>query len=214
MEARSDAGLLSPLARATPRGWAARALAEPRALLSDHAHCELRAAAAAQSLIERNAGDARLVDKLSAMALEELRHFRQVLAVLREVGGEFRPAGPNPYADGLLSRARAGATDRHALLDRLLVASLIEQRSLERFELLAEAAADGPLRALYVDLGPSERGHAALFVELALARFDPERVRERRDELLSAEGELVASLPFSARVHSGWMTDDRRSRTM
>ena len=202
MEARGHAGLLTELAVATPRAWAARALAEPAALLSDHAHCELRAAASAQSLIERNPADARLVDQLSALALEELRHVRQVVQVLRALGGELRPAGPNPYADGLLFRARA--TRSSALLDRLLVGALIERRSLERFELLAAEASDPRLADLYADLGPSERGHAALFVELARARFAPDAVEARLGELARAEGELVAALPFAPRVHSGW----------
>ena len=45
----------------TPAAWARAALAEPLALLSDHAHCELGAAAAAQRWILRRPGDAELV---------------------------------------------------------------------------------------------------------------------------------------------------------
>ena len=63
---------------ATPRAWAEAALAEPLALLSDHAYCELGAAAAAQGLIARRPGDVELVERLGAHASDELRHFRQV----------------------------------------------------------------------------------------------------------------------------------------
>ncbi len=185
----------------TPPEWVGRIGEDPLALLADHAHCELKAAASAQALIVKNAGRPRLVAPLSALAREELEHFERVHTTLRERGGELGPAIRSPYAEGLI--ARANATRRDALLDRLLVAALIEARSLERFHLLATGLEDAELARLYAELLKSEARHRTLFVRFARDIFPADLVEERLTELLELEAELVRGLPFSARVHSG-----------
>jgi tRNA-(ms[2]io[6]A)-hydroxylase len=190
------------LAWSTPRAWAEEALAAPLALLSDHAFCELGAAAAAQGLLARRPGDVRLVERLAAHAAEELRHFRAVHRLLVELGGTLAYARRNPYAEGLLAHVQRGPA---GLVDRLLVFGLIERRSLERFELLAAAAAgrDARLAALYAELAPSEEGHAALFLELARERTAEDELAGRLACWTEREARVVQSLPFSARIHSG-----------
>jgi len=184
----------------TPAGWAPAVLEEPLALLSDHAYCELGAAAAAQGLLARRPGDAALVERLGAHASEELRHFRQVHRKLVELGGTLGPVRQNPYAEGLLAGVERGTA---GLLDRLLVFALIERRSLERFTRLAEAAPEGPLASLYTELAPSEAGHAALFLELARERFPAEEVEPRLARWTAREAALVRGLAFGPRIHSG-----------
>ncbi|MHC4261632.1 MAG: tRNA isopentenyl-2-thiomethyl-A-37 hydroxylase MiaE [Planctomycetota bacterium] len=188
----------------TPIEWAERVGREPFSLLSDHAHCELRAANSAQALIHHHTAHGSLCDRLAALAVEEMTHFRQVLGLLEELGGSLQPGPKSPYADGLLGGARGvrGARDE-ALLDRLLIAGLIEARSLERFELLAEHAPEPRMRALYAELGPSERGHAELFPKLALRAFDPEHVAERARVLEALEAEVLDGLDQAPRMHSG-----------
>jgi tRNA-(ms[2]io[6]A)-hydroxylase len=190
------------LAWTTPSAWGAAALAEPLALLSDHAWCELGAAAAAQGLLARRPADSALVERLGAHASEELRHFRQVHRLLVELGGTLGPVRTNPYAEGLLARIERGPAN---LVDRLLVFGLIERRSLERFELLAAAAAEraSPLAELYAELAPSEAGHAALFLELARERTGAGELEPRLARWQAREAELVSGLGFSARIHSG-----------
>ena len=190
------------LAWTTPRAWAEAALGEPLALLSDHAYCELGAAAAAQGLLARRPEDSRLVERLAAHASEELRHFRAVHRLLVELGGALEPVRTNPYAEGLLAHVQRGAG---GLVDRLLVFGLIERRSLERFELLAEVAAEraSELAALYAELAPSEAGHAALFLELARERAPAAELEVRLGRWLEREAELAAGLPFAPRIHSG-----------
>jgi len=191
----------------TPAGWGARAAADAHALLADHAQCELQAAQSALALLGRNPGQPRLVDALGALAHEELRHHRMVLELARELGGEPRAAQRNPYAEGLLEHARGGTRD-DILLARLLVAALIERRSLERFELLATEAPDARLRALYSELAPSEAGHARLFTDFACAIAGTERAQARAAELCAAEAELAARLPFAPRIHAGPWTGE------
>jgi len=202
------------LAWTTPPAWAGAALQEPLALLSDHAHCELGAAAAAQSLLARRPAAAGLVERMGALAVEELQHFRRVHRLLRELGGTLAPATRNPYVAGLhaaIAPARGSAAGDEpgdprvdaGMVDRLLVAALIERRSLERFERLATADAGGALGRLYGELAPSEAGHASLFSELALAFGPEEHVANRLRELAAREGRLVRGLPPGPRIHSG-----------
>jgi tRNA-(ms[2]io[6]A)-hydroxylase len=190
------------LAWATPETWAPAALAEPLALLSDHAHCELGAASAAQGMIARCPENRLLVERLGAHAIEELRHFRRVHRLLVELGGTLEPVRRNPYAEGLLAHAERGPRN---LLDRLLIAAWIERRSLERFECLEHAAreAGSPLAELYAELAPSEAGHARLFAELASALFPEEGVAARLEAWRGREARLIRTLPFAARIHSG-----------
>lgn len=185
----------------TPAEWAERVAARPLALLSDHAHCELKAAASAQAMVAKNGHHPELVEALGAVAIEELEHFRQVYALLRARGGLLEPQDVNPYADALLERSAATRTRR--FLDRLLVAELIEARSLERFHLLAEHLPDTELAQLYRSLMHSEASHQALFERLARELFPEEVAEARRDELRALEAEVMASLPFDFRVHSG-----------
>ncbi len=189
------------LASTTEPGWAQVATADPVELLCDHAHCELGAASTAQGLIARHTGDRMLVDRLSSLAIEELRHFRQVVALLRRMGGELRPRGENYYVTGF--RTCAAPTRRSNLLDRLLVAALIEARSHERFEVLSKPAPQAELRELYDSLLVSEEAHGRLFVDLALRRFDAAEVEQRLTELITLEAGALASLPPGSLVHSG-----------
>ncbi len=186
----------------TPPEWVARVERDSLALLSDHAHCELKAAASAQALIARNVGSTRLVRALAEISIEELEHFERVLGELERRGGVLQRTSTSPYAEGLL---QASAVDRgDALLDRLLVASLIEARSFERFQLLAAHLADRELVALYESLLASESRHRALFVRLARELFPSAVVEQRAGELCEREARLMAGLPFAYRMHSGW----------
>ena len=185
----------------TPPAWVAGVEVAPLALLSDHAHCELRAAASAQAMIVRNPHRTRFVGQMLELAQEELEHFGAVVRLLEERGGKLDHKAPNPYAEGLLG---CSAPDRgDPFLDRLLIAGLIEARSLERFHLLAGHLADPGLAQLYRELVPSEARHHTLFLDSAREFFGAARADERWQALVEREAELVPGLPFATRIHSG-----------
>ena len=85
-----------------------------------------------------------------------------------------------------------------ALVDRLLVGALIEARSCERFQLLADAVEghDAELHALWHELLASEARHYRTFVDLAVraAGGDRASVVDRLDRLAEAEGAIVSAL--------------------
>lgn len=189
------------LAYQTPPSWAAMALEDPLALLSDHAHCELKAAITAQAIVAKNPEYASILHSLPRVAIEELEHFERVIELLERRGGKLGPQATSPYADGL---HKGSASSRDSLLlDRLLLAHLIEARSLERFHLLSQEDGDAELQALYKDLLVSEASHRALFMNLARELFPESKVSKREGFLRELEGRVIEGLPASSRVHSG-----------
>lgn len=191
-------GLLSP----TDPAWVEAAERDLDRLLSDHAHCELKAAQSALSLLARFGGEwDALNGPLVALAHEETDHFAQVVGHLSARGHHLTLPDTDEYVRQL---RQAANQDRNggvpALLDRLLVSALIEARSCERFKLLSERLSDGSLRAFYRELMASEARHFALFRDLAEARFG-QQARARLEVLAVREGKLSARLPLGPTVH-------------
>ena len=183
----------------TNRAWAASAMRDANAVLVDHAHCELKAASNALSLVARHPGDPELTRALTDLAREEIEHFQRVVALLAARNVPLGPPPVDEYAAALRRAVHAlprGATGS-VLVDRLLVGALIEARSCERFQLLAEAAreADVELHAFWKELLASEARHYRTFVDLAArAAGDREAAVARLERLAEAEGAIVAAL--------------------
>ncbi len=139
----------------TPAAWAAMVLRDPLALLSDHAHLEKKAAANALELLNRWPEPATLdgpwVAAMTAIARDEVEHLARVTRLLIRRGGKLSRQHKNPYANALRTLVRLGAGPDE-ILDRLLISSLIEARSCERFELLACGCEDGEMARLYSGL--------------------------------------------------------------
>ncbi len=184
---------------ATDPRWLPHALAHFDEVLVDHAHCEKKAAANALSLLQAYPEVPGLPAQMARLAREESAHLAKVLELMEERGLQLGRDGGDPYAKGLQALLRTGAKERR--LDRLLVAGIIEARSCERLELLAEALEEPSLRRLYQELARSEDGHQKLFVRLARAAERDATVDARLVELLEAEGRLVRKLPLRAAVH-------------
>ncbi len=186
----------------TPMEWVGRVDALGLLpLLSDHAHCELKAAATMQALIAKNCEHERIVQSLPEVAQEELQHFQRVESELRRRGGRLAEQTASPYAEGL--QRGAAKTRKSLLLDRLLLSHLIEARSAERFHLLGQHLEDRELADLYRDLLPSESAHRVLFLRLAQDAFSRSDVEQRLTELQGLEAQLLPGLPLEARIHSG-----------
>ena len=191
------------LASVTPAAWAPSAVADLPALLSDHAHCELKAAASAMTLLRHHGGRPGVVGRLTPLVREEFDHFQRVLRELALHGWELRPDRPSPYSRALLAAAGAPRRRADGLLDALLVAALIELRSHERFVRLLECERAAELHALIEPLAEAEARHGEVFTELALEAAPEAAVRERFAGLALAEAAALAGAPPGPRVHSG-----------
>ncbi len=190
--------LLAP----TDVSWVSAAEADLDRLLSDHAHCELKAAQSALGLLGRYGGEhPELVEPLTALAREEASHFQEVHAHLAARGASMGLPNVDGYVKALREAARADHRESPALLDRLLVCCLIEGRSCERFKLLSERLSLPELRAFYRALMASEARHFRLFADLAEQRFGAAAARARLRTLAEREAEIASMLPLGPTVH-------------
>lgn len=190
------------LAAPTPEAWVAEALGRLPELLQDHANCELKAASTALAFIYRYPERTALVQRMSRLAREELRHFEQTRQLMAELGMPFARLSASRYAAALREAVRPGEPGR--LLDMLLVAALIEARSCERFALLVPRL-PARLAQFYGGLLASEARHFEVYVDLAQRECqpDPAALDARRNALRRLEAELATSPDPQFRFHSG-----------
>jgi tRNA-(ms[2]io[6]A)-hydroxylase len=188
------------LAAATDGAWVQRALADIDEILVDHAHCEKKAASTALSLLFRYPERDELLVPLTRLAQEELGHFAEVVEVLAARGVGLRHQVPSSYAGALMAAVRPTEPDR--LVDTLLCAALIEARSCERMQLLADALTDDRLATLYRGLLRAEARHHAIYVKLAATVRDSATVESRLTELARHESGVIAAAIPRPRLHA------------
>jgi len=184
----------------TPDAWLSAAVKSLPVLMIDHANCEKKAAATAMSLMHRHTDNAPLLNKMSRLAREELRHFEQVLKLMTQRGIAYDSVTASRYAQTLREKVRK--KDPHKLVDTLIVGALIEARSCERFAALAPHV-DDTLRDFYTSLLKSESRHFADYISLAKGLEDPSVVEDRLALFRSMEKELIESEDTEIRFHSG-----------
>ncbi len=190
---------ISPLHSRTPSAWIGHVLADFNGFLLDHASCERKAASVCLSFIARHSEYPFLAEPLIALAREELEHFAQVFRMIQQRGLTLAYDEPDPYVKSLFSAMRHGADER--LLDRLVIAGLIEARGHERFSLVAEALEDPSLKDFYEVLARSEAGHYRVFTRIAEKLFPQDAVASAIQRLAALESEIMMSLPLRAAVH-------------
>jgi tRNA-(ms[2]io[6]A)-hydroxylase len=185
---------------ATPAEWISAAVGRLDLLLMDHANCEKKAAATALALMQRYGNDAARSLQLSRLAREELRHFEQVITLMRRRGLAPQTVSASRYATRLREQLRPRGLER--LLDTLLISAIIEARSCERFSALAPAL-DDELAVFYRSLLASEARHFEIYLQMAQPLATPEQSAERLQELLAFECALILSEDGELRFHSG-----------
>jgi tRNA-(ms[2]io[6]A)-hydroxylase len=184
----------------TAARWLRQVDAHLDEVLIDHAHCEKKAAGTALNLIFHYVEDAELCREMTAIVNEELEHFHMVLDLLERRNIRFRRLKPSQYGRKLNDLVRKQEPQR--AVDRLLVAGLIEARSCERFQQLAERVEDPELAAFYRGLFESEARHHATYTRLATHFAPEEEVMKRLDELAAAEAAIIAEGEDLPRMHS------------
>ncbi|HEX8521412.1 MAG TPA: tRNA-(ms[2]io[6]A)-hydroxylase [Tepidisphaeraceae bacterium] len=194
-----------PLKYVTPARWAHAVLERPLELLNDHAHLEKKAATNALELLNRwpePSPPENWVTAMTAVARDEVEHLAVVCRILARRGGRLTKQHGNEYARQLRALVRMGRGTEE-LVDRLMISSLIEARSCERFKLLGEATEDPELKKLYRGLWASEHGHYLSFIQLAEQLMDERSVGKRWKEMLESEAEIIQRQEVGPRMHSG-----------
>ncbi len=184
---------------ATPDSWLPAVMADFDAFLADHASCEKKASGMAINVASHYPDQPRLLEAMADLAVEEMSHYREVIRLLISRGAQPRADTKDPYVNALQKQIRNGS--EAYLLDRLLVAAVVEARGHERFGLVAEAVTDPILKKFYRAITASEHRHWQLFVELAAHYFPIAEVQARLTELCETEAGIIVGLPPRAALH-------------
>ena len=163
-------------------------------ILTDHAYCEQKAASTCISLIQQYPDKEELVEHLAPIVTEEWGHFRMVIKELKKRALRLGKQRKDDYVNQLIKAIKKGGHRDDRLLDKLLVAALIEARSCERFRLLSIHLEEQELREFYHLFMVSEAGHYRLFIDLAKTYSDVGKVRLRWAEWLRYEAEIIKAL--------------------
>jgi tRNA-(ms[2]io[6]A)-hydroxylase len=187
---------------ATDPRWVNIAEKSIEEILIDHAYCEQKAASTGITLIVLYSEKEKLVEVVTPIVAEEWGHFRMVLKEMAKRGYKLGKKRPDEYVVKLFKLERKGGSRDRQLMDKLLISALIEARSCERFKLLSENIADEELKSFYHELMVSEAGHYRVFVDLAKEYMPEEVVKERLQEMLEAEAQIVQNLEIRGdRMH-------------
>ena len=158
-----------------------------------------KAASTAVGKLCRDIDFPELLQKMSRLAREEMRHFEQVFALMQARDVEYVLLSPSRYAGALHKLVRP--QEPHRLSDTLLIGAFIEARSYERFKALAPLL-DAELSKFYESLLKSEERHFQDYLKLAGQYFD-EDFGERIELIAEREAELISSEDTEFRFHSG-----------
>ena len=185
---------------ATPDRWLENALDHQSLMLIDHANCEKKAASTALNLIYRYTDNFELLNKMSRLAREEMRHFEQVIAIMKRRNINYLHISASRYAAGMRDLARNDDPGR--LVDVLVIGAFIEARSCERFARLAPYL-DDELEQFYTSLLKSEGRHYQDYLKLAKKAAGDAGIGERVALFAERERELIEQPDTEFRFHSG-----------
>ncbi|WP_422448254.1 MULTISPECIES: tRNA-(ms[2]io[6]A)-hydroxylase [unclassified Endozoicomonas] len=208
----------------TPEAWIdeARKPENLAVILVDHANNELKAAQSAMAIMSRyrtgtfGRGNGRceqqkgglqlriedqlsLLNKMSRLAREELRHYEQVLAIMARRDIPYVHLGAGRYAGQLSAAIRTFEPFR--LVDTLVMGAFIEARSCERFAALSPWL-DDELKKFYQSLLKSESRHFQDYLALAEA-INGGSVADRVAIFAGIEQDAIESPDKLFRFHSG-----------
>mgnify|MGYP000900496073 CR=1 FL=1 len=189
-----------PLAVPTDSRWVGIILDNFDEFLVDHADCERKASATAMTFVAKCPDRVHIAKPLINLALEELRHFKQVYLLMEKRGLRLNARmSEDPYVSRLMALCRTAPEDR--FLDRMIAMSVVETRGAERFGILYPALKDPELKTFYRQLYLAETKHGNVFVNLAKKYFDLSAVDARVRFFVEKEAEILINLPWRPSLH-------------
>lgn len=170
-------------------------------ILSDHAWCEQKAATNAIFLIINNSEKEDLVTEMTKIAIEEMDHFRMVHDIIKERKYEFTRERKDDYVGQLTKFLKKDGGRDVSMIDRLLLAAMIEARSCERFKVLSENINDEELSKFYRELMISEANHYTTFLNFARKYGEREYVDNRWKEWIDYEESIITNYGTKETIH-------------
>ena len=185
----------------TATAWADIAKDNLQQILTDHAFLEQKAASNAVSLIINYSEETKLVQAMSAIAIEEMEHFKMVHDLMVQRGMVLGREQKNDYVIKLQKFFKKTGDRKEALIQRLLIAALIEARSCERFKVFSENMKDQELAEFYKNLMITEANHYTTFLRFARQYEDRAIVDKLWHDLLAFEADMMRNRGTLAKIH-------------
>ena len=181
--------------------WANIAEKNIEEILTDHAFCEQKAASYAISLIVTYPELPDLVNAMTDLSREEMGHFQMVHNRIQKRGLKLGRERKDEYVNRINQFFPKTGDRTERLVQRLLIAALIEARSCERFKVLSENIEDKELAEFYRNLMVSEANHYTMFLKFARKYGDREKVDLMWQDLLTFEAEVMKDFGNKELIH-------------
>lgn len=184
--------------------WANIAEKNIAEVLTDHAFCELKAASTATSFISKFPDKTELVEAMVDLVREEISHFERVHELIKKRGFTLGKERKDEYVNEITQFCiKSGYSREEYLINKLLLAALIEARSCERFKVLADHLKnlDPELSQFYYELMVSEANHYTLFIGFARKYAKTIDVEKRWNEILEFEGQIIENYGKTELIH-------------
>lgn len=181
--------------------WANIAEKNIEEILTDHAFCEQKAASYAISLLVTYPELSDLVTAMSDLAQEEMQHFTMVHDKIKERGLVLGRERKDEYVHRIMAFFPKEGDRNKRLVNRLLIAALIEARSCERFKVLSENIEDQELATFYRELMVSEANHYTMFLKFARQYGGRDSVDEKWQALLDFEADVMKDFGDKELIH-------------
>ncbi|MCT4624957.1 MAG: tRNA-(ms[2]io[6]A)-hydroxylase [Schleiferiaceae bacterium] len=181
--------------------WANIAEKNIEEILTDHAFCEQKAASTAISLIVTYPELDDLVTEMAALAREEMSHFEMVHKRILDRGLTLGRERKDEYVHSIMAFFPKTGDRNERLINRLLIAALIEARSCERFKVLSDNIEDKELSEFYRGLMVSEANHYTMFLKFARKYGERDKVDAKWQALLEFEAEVMKGLGNKELIH-------------
>ncbi len=182
------------------QAWIEAVLNDFDHFLKDHADAERKASGMAMSFVAKYPDRTEIIPELIHTGIEELEHFRLVYKIMQERGLQLNHSiAKDEYVDKLLKTMHSGIEQRFR--DRLIIASIVENRGFERFKMVSDHIEDPKLADFYKMIYLSEAKHGNVFVDMALNYFPESEVFSRWEELAQQEAEILDGLPIRPTLH-------------
>jgi tRNA-(ms[2]io[6]A)-hydroxylase len=181
--------------------WANIAEKHVDEILTDHAYCEQKAASYAISLIVTYPEYPELIEAMSALAREEMGHFQMVHKRIQDRGLKLGRERKDIYVHRINQFFEKTGDRKKRLIQRLLIAALIEARSCERFKVLSENIQDKELAEFYRNLMVSEANHYTMFLKFARQYGERLEVDAQWNALLEFEAEVMKDFGRKELIH-------------
>ena len=164
--------------------------------IQDHADCERRSSSTALGILAKHPEKHRINDELIKLSIVKLQRFHQLynFMYLRQIELP-REMSFDLYGKQLGWLIKSGKEDR--LLDRLLIAGIVEAREQQRLQVAHHSFQDNSIKVFYGKLLVNDNPYFNLCAEC----FQPLTAHARLEELLEKEAEILHNLELRAALH-------------